>query len=99
MHELRRNHEPMVIRLALMSQHYRTPWPWNDGLLEEAERRLALWRRAGDGTDGASSDLLNKVRQHLDDDLDVPTALAAVDEAAQADRPVGAAASLLGVLL
>ena len=36
-HELRRNHEPMAIRLALMSQHYRTPWPWHEGLLEEAE--------------------------------------------------------------
>ena len=29
-HELRERHEPMAIRLALMSQHYRTPWPWHD---------------------------------------------------------------------
>jgi len=96
-HELRERHEPMAIRLALMSQHYRTPWPWHDALLEEAEHRLALWRRAP--RDGNDSDLLDKVSQRLDDDLDVPGALAAVDEAAQAGRPVSAAARLLGVSL
>ena len=50
-HDLRRDHEPMAIRLALMSQHYRTPWPWHDGLLEAAEQRLALWRSAPHGGD------------------------------------------------
>ena len=98
-HELRRSHEPMAIRLALMSQHYRTPWPWHETLLQEAEQRLALWRRAAGGADGADSDLLDEVRQHLDDDLDVPGALAAVDEAAQAGDAVHAAATLLGVSL
>ena len=97
-HELRRSHEPMVIRLALMSQHYRTPWPWHEGLLEEAERRLALWREAGTA-DGGEADLLYEVRQRLDDDLDVPGAVAAVDAAAHSGRPVHAAATLLGVSL
>ncbi len=96
-HELRECHEPMAIRLALMSQHYRTPWPWHDGLLEEAEHRLALWR--GAARDGDDSDLLDAVRQHLDDDLDVPSALAAVDRAALAGGPARAAVDLLGVAL
>ena len=96
-HELRERHEPMAIRLALMSQHYRTPWPWHDGLLEEAEHRLALWRSAA--RDGDDSDLLNNVRQRLDDDLDVPGALAAADESAHAGHPVSAAATLLGVAI
>ena len=96
-HELRRSHEPMAIRLALMSQHYRTPWPWHDGLLDDAESRLALWRRTG--ATGGDSDLLDEVRQHLDDDLDVPSALATVDTAAGAGDPVAVAADLLGVAL
>ena len=97
-HDLRRDHEPMAIRLALMSQHYRTPWPWHDGLLDEAEQRLTLWRSAGAGGDGGAG-LLGEVRQRLDDDLDVPGALAAVDGAAGAGHPVHAAADLLGVAL
>ncbi|MDE2753469.1 MAG: cysteine--tRNA ligase, partial [Gemmatimonadota bacterium] len=95
-HDLRQRHEPMAIRLALMSQHYRTPWPWHDGLLREAEQRLALWRSACNGVDG-DADLLDEVRQRLDDDLDVPGALAAVDNAARAGHAVTAAAGLLGV--
>ena len=95
-HELRERHEPMAIRLALMSQHYRTPWPWHDGLLTEAGRRLALWRRAPTGSAG---DPLDEVRRCLDDDLDVPAALTAVDEAARSGSPVGSAAALLGVAL
>ncbi|MYE75722.1 MAG: cysteine--tRNA ligase, partial [Acidimicrobiaceae bacterium] len=97
-HDLRQRHEPMAIRLALMSQHYRTPWPWHDGLLQEAEQRLTLWRSAGTGDDG-DADLLDEVRLRLDDDLDVPGAVAAVDDAAGAGRPVHAAAALLGVAL
>ena len=96
-HDLRRDHEPMAIRLALMSQHYRTPWPWHETLLHEAEQRLALWRSAS--RRGDDSELLRTVRQHLDDDLDVPSALAAVDTAAHGGDPVNASAALLGVAL
>ena len=97
-HDLRRRHEPMAIRLALMSQHYRTPWPWHEGLLQEAEQRLTLWRAAATVA-GDNDDLLDEVRRCLDDDLDVPGALAAMDGAASAGHPVHAAADLLGVAL
>ncbi len=36
--------DPMAIRLALLSQHYRTPWDWTQRILEEAVERLAAWR-------------------------------------------------------
>ncbi len=39
------------------------------------------------------------VRAALDDDLDTPTALAAIDEAAASGRAVAPAAALLGVRL
>lgn len=93
-HELRRHHDPMAIRLALLAHHYRTPWPWHDDLLGEAAERLTIWRAAGEGAGG-----LEEVRAHLDDDLDVPAALAAVDSAASAGYGVTEAANLLGVAL
>ncbi|HBU03671.1 MAG TPA: cysteine--tRNA ligase, partial [Acidimicrobiaceae bacterium] len=73
---------------------YRRPWNWHDDLLADAEARLARWRRAGLG-DAA----LDATRAALDDDLDTPTALAAIDAAAEAGRGGSSAAELLGVEL
>ncbi len=107
-HDLRRRCEPMVIRLALMAQHYRTPWTWHDGLLLQAQERLALWRSvsASDSNSSSSSgaadaeeSLKTEVRRCLDDDLDVASALAVTDKAAQAGTSVAACATLLGVAL
>ena len=90
--ELLKEHEASAIRLAVLSQHYRSSWEWEDGLLEHAERRLVTWRTAGAGV-GA----LALVRQALDDDLDTPAALRAIDEAAEAGLGVSDAAALLGI--
>jgi L-cysteine:1D-myo-inositol 2-amino-2-deoxy-alpha-D-glucopyranoside ligase len=92
-HRLREEgHDPAAIRLALLSQRYRTSWEWKAQMLEEAEDRLDRWRVAGHG-DAA----LEAVRDRLDDDLDTPAAIEAVDEEADAGRGVDAAAGLLGV--
>ena len=64
----------------------------DDDLLADAVARLARWRRAGPG-DAA----LDATRAALDDDLDTPTALAAIDAAAEAGQGVSSAAELLGV--
>ncbi|HZY27621.1 MAG TPA: cysteine--1-D-myo-inosityl 2-amino-2-deoxy-alpha-D-glucopyranoside ligase [Jiangellaceae bacterium] len=69
-----------AVRLALLSEHYRTDRDWSPTLLAAAEERLARWRRAvaaGSGSDARR--LLHLVRTHLADDLDTPSALAAVD--------------------
>jgi L-cysteine:1D-myo-inositol 2-amino-2-deoxy-alpha-D-glucopyranoside ligase len=98
--------EPMAVRLALLSHHYREDWGWAAHDLMTATERLARWRAApgpttleatggGPGTDAALED----VRRHLDDDLDAPGALAALDAHATAGRPVALGASLLGVEL
>jgi L-cysteine:1D-myo-inositol 2-amino-2-deoxy-alpha-D-glucopyranoside ligase len=92
--DLLREHDAAAVRLALLSQHYRTSWEWTPALLERAEARLDLWRRAGRGDAG-----LDPVRARLDDDLDAPAALLVLDEAAESGRGVSAAASLLGVEL
>jgi L-cysteine:1D-myo-inositol 2-amino-2-deoxy-alpha-D-glucopyranoside ligase len=92
--DLRKTMDPMAIRLLLLEEHYRTPWEWDESRIERAVERLERWRRAGEG-DAA----LDAVRAALDDDLDTPAALAAIDEAAGRGEGVSAAAALLGVAL
>jgi L-cysteine:1D-myo-inositol 2-amino-2-deoxy-alpha-D-glucopyranoside ligase len=91
-HTLLESHDPAVIRLALLGQHYRSSWDFDGSLLDNAAERLDLWRRAGDG-EGA----LEAVRVRLDDDLDTAGALAAIDAAAASGVGVSRAAALLGV--
>ncbi|HUA95531.1 MAG TPA: cysteine--tRNA ligase [Acidimicrobiales bacterium] len=98
--------EPMAVRLALLSHHYREDWEWDGHDLVAATERLARWRAAsGPSTleatatgDVAGADpALEDVRRHLDDDLDAPGALAALDAHAAAGRAVALGANLLGV--
>jgi L-cysteine:1D-myo-inositol 2-amino-2-deoxy-alpha-D-glucopyranoside ligase len=84
--------DPMAVRLAILANHYRASWDWTDDLLPEALERLERWRAAGEG-EGA----LDAVRAALDDDLDAPSALRAVDVAAGRGQGVSVAAQLLGV--
>jgi L-cysteine:1D-myo-inositol 2-amino-2-deoxy-alpha-D-glucopyranoside ligase len=72
--------DPAAIRLALLSGHYRQDRPWTADLLAQAEARLARWRQAVALDAGPSAeDLVLRLRTHLADDLDTPSALAAVD--------------------
>jgi L-cysteine:1D-myo-inositol 2-amino-2-deoxy-alpha-D-glucopyranoside ligase len=91
-HDLLKEWEGAVIRLAVLGHHYRLDWDWYDQLLPEASRRLAAWRAAGPGEGG-----LSEVRQALDDDLNTPAALAEIDAAAAAGEGVSEARALLGV--
>lgn len=86
--------DPMVIRTAIVAHHYRDGWEWFDHLLTTAQQRHDRWRSAGKG-DGA----LDEVRERLDDDLDAPGAVAAIDAAAARGDGVSEAAMLLGVCL
>ena len=90
--DLLADHEPGALRLALLSHHYRTELDWEERLLDEATRRLDAWRRAGVG-----SAALDEVRTRLDDDLDTPGAIVAIDAAARSGHGVSEAAALLGV--
>ncbi len=94
LNDLLAHHEACTVRLALMATHYRTSWEWTPQRLTDAHDRLDRWRTVGPG-----SAALEPVRAALDDDLDVPTALALIDEAADAGRGVSEAAGLLGVLV
>jgi L-cysteine:1D-myo-inositol 2-amino-2-deoxy-alpha-D-glucopyranoside ligase len=92
---LRREWDPRAIRLAIIEHHYRREWEWDDTLMPRNAARLAHWLRGGHRESG----VVNEVRDALDDDLDTPAAIAAVDEAAAKGMGVHEAASLLGVQL
>ena len=94
--KLRTEFDPMAIRLGLVEHHYRTEWEWDDELMPRNQRRLEAWRAAADGTPG---DVIDEVRERLDDDLDSPGAVRAIDAAAARGESTSAASALLGVEL
>ncbi|GAA1636651.1 cysteine--1-D-myo-inosityl 2-amino-2-deoxy-alpha-D-glucopyranoside ligase [Georgenia ruanii] len=84
--------DPMAVRLVLLAHHYRDSWEYTDADLAAATERLARWRQAMTGDGGpAAEDLLAEVRAALADDLDAPTALAAMDRWVDAALAPGAA--------
>ncbi len=97
--ELRKQWDPRAIRLAVLAHHYRTSWDWTDDVMPTATRRLAAWKAAenNDARADSGETALAAVRAALDNDLDTPGALAALDAAAARGEPVAQAASLLGV--
>lgn len=82
--------DPAAIRLGLLAHHYRADWEWTDGVLADAERRLARWRSAVGQPEGPpAAGLVAEIRGALADDLDAPAALAAVDRWADAQHGAG----------
>jgi L-cysteine:1D-myo-inositol 2-amino-2-deoxy-alpha-D-glucopyranoside ligase len=90
--ELRKTYDPRAIRLGIVANHYRSEWEWNDRIMPEAAARLERWLEAGEG-----SGALHEVRAALDNDLDTPAAVAAIDEAVDRGEGATEAAMLLGV--
>ncbi len=71
--------DPMAVRLALLRHHYRSDWEWTPGDLSVAETWLEDWRAAVAQTAGAATGpVVDEVRAALADDLDAPSAAAAV---------------------
>ena len=97
--ELRKTFDTRAIRLGVISNHYRTEWEWSEELMPTAQARLDRWLSTagsqGEGQPGAGA--LDDVRAALDDDLDIPSAIEAIDRAVDAGADVTLAARLLGV--
>ena len=83
--------DPRAIRLALLRHHYRAGFEWFDTDLDEGKALLRRLMAAADlGSDPAFTGgadprpFAEEVRKALDDDLDVPRALDALDDLASA---------------
>jgi L-cysteine:1D-myo-inositol 2-amino-2-deoxy-alpha-D-glucopyranoside ligase len=65
--------DPMVIRWALMSDHYRSDRMWSDDVLQEAQEAIDQLTAALAQQDSApTQDLINSMVLALSDDLDTP---------------------------
>lgn len=94
--KLRTEWDPRSIRMGIIEHSYRREWEWDDELMPRNHKRLESWKASVGGT---ASDVLEEVRACLDNDLDTPGAVAAMDAAAAKGHDVSAPASLLGVEL
>ena len=92
---LEQGHRGEVLRLALLSAHYRQPLAWTEALVTQSKTVLdRLYRTAGDAPAG---EVDGEVIAALGDDLNTPQALArlaAIDDPAT----VRASAQLMGLL-
>jgi cysteinyl-tRNA synthetase len=93
--ELLKTHKGEVLRLALLSAHYRQPLPWTEALVAQAKATLdGLYRKAGDAETGEAD---AGVIEALADDLNTPLALARLGQIDDSGV-LKASAALLGLL-
>ncbi len=91
---LEQGHDGEVLRLALLSAHYRQPLPWTDNLLTQSKNVLdRLYRAARDSEPG---EVDTDVVAALSDDLNTPLALARLSALEGAN--LKASAGILGLL-
>ena len=77
--------DPRAIRIALSRHHYRHGFEWYDTDLEEGTAMLHRLLAAAERTTGPDPrPFAHRVRDALDDDLNVPAALDALDDLASA---------------
>jgi cysteinyl-tRNA synthetase len=73
-----------VIRLTLLSTHYRDPLDWTDEKVEQAKATLDRFYRALLDFAGSPGPLSSDVRDALEDDLNTPLAISALHQNAGA---------------
>ena len=72
--------DPMAVRLVLLRHHYRSDWEWLDGELWDQVDTLDVWRETvAKGAGAPAGPVVTAVLSALADDLDAPTATAAID--------------------
>ena len=92
---LAEGHRGEVLRLALLSGHYRSPLPWTENLIAQSKATLdGLYRTAGD-VERARVD--PGVLEAISDDLNTPLAMARLGALGDAGA-VKASAQMLGLL-
>ena len=97
---LAQGHKGEVLRLALLSAHYRQPLDWTDALVEQAKTMLDKWYDLLRGASVAPAQPDAEVLAALADDLNTPRALAALARlfASKDASGLKASAAFLGLL-
>ncbi len=84
-HELLKHWPGEVLRYVLLSAHYRQPLDWSDKVLEQAQATLdRLYGLLRDHDDARPAEPDPTVIDAMEDDLNTPTALAALNRVARA---------------
>jgi len=79
-HDLLGQYDADTLRVLLLEHHYRESWEYSDGLLRSAAGRVAsLRQQVASLPDGSGSGRAGEVSAALDDDLDTPRALSALE--------------------
>jgi cysteinyl-tRNA synthetase len=85
-HALLKDHDGEVLRLALLSTHYRSPLNWSEDLIVQARNRLNSIYQALRSCDHKAADIEtidSNVQDALEDDLHTPLAISALHECAR----------------
>ena len=72
-----------VVRLFLLSSHYRRPLDYNDKAIEDAKKTLDYWYRAIENINVQKIDLPNDFMQSLLDDMNTPLAVKIINDYAK----------------
>ena len=94
---LRKEWDPRAIRMAILKHHYRFEWEWTNDQMPAALDRMNIWTNSIHSPE--SDVLLNEVREHLDNDLDTPSAMLTIDRAVSQGFSAQVAANLLGIAI
>jgi len=86
-----------VIRLALLSAHYRQPLVWSEGLLAQTAARWSRWKAIVDDQDLIPDCDLKPFLEAICDDLNTPKALSVISSSLSSNRALAKGAlRLLG---
>jgi cysteinyl-tRNA synthetase len=80
---LEQGHRGEVLRLALLSAHYRQPLAWTDALLDQSKAVLDRWYRVLGDVEPNERDIAPFV-EALEDDLNTPKAISVLNESVSA---------------
>ncbi len=99
-HDLAEKYPGEVLRLALLSTHYRQPLDWREDTLQQTKKTLDKLYAKLDGFTGAAGDVPQGVMDALCDDLNTPLVIAELNALAKDGDLAGlkAAGDLLGIL-
>jgi len=99
-HDLIEQYPGEVLRLTLLSAHYRQPLDWKESTLEQNKKLLDKLYAKLQGYEGGAGAVPPSILNALADDLNTPQVIAELNALAKADDIAGlkAAGDLLGIL-